>query len=233
MFKEKEQSSVERVKQAIIENFRTGVYVPGQRLSEPELKEKFSVGRGSVREALKHLAGEGLVTINPYQGAFVRTLSKTEMLDTLRVLELLYGLAARQAAQRLSESPHAAALKKGHSDLLAAEESGDFYAKVRAREAFFDLVGKVSGNKELERVQPRLTLLVARIQVPHAMDENVRRQDYRLIGNAILDGDFELAEFAARRHIRHAILDVREASDQEYRAADSDEDTIVAQGSDV
>lgn len=197
--------SVEAVVDMIVENCRSGLYVSGQRLSEPDLTKRFGVGRGTVREALRRLAGEGVVSITRYQGAFIRALSKSEMLDTYKLLEVLYGLAARQAAERLSHPEEAAEFRACLDALLSLEGTSDFFASIKAREQFFDLICRISRNKELQRVQPKLIQLIVRIQLRHAMAENVRFRDYRMIGEAILNGDAELAEFAARRHLQHAL----------------------------
>jgi DNA-binding FadR family transcriptional regulator len=75
----------------------------------------------------------------------------------------------------------------------------------------------MSDSGELDRVVPKLQLLVARLQIPNAMDEVQRYDDYRYIGEAILSGDGDFAEFVARRHIRHAIDSLQNLPDPHFR----------------
>ncbi len=65
----------------------SGLFKPGQRLIERELCEQVGVGRTSIREALRQLEAEGLVTTIPHRGPIVSTISVEEA-------EQLYDLRA-------------------------------------------------------------------------------------------------------------------------------------------
>src|ERR1700678_3242012 len=60
----------EAIKRAIL----AGEFTPGQQLVETDLAEKLGVSKTPVREALKTLAGAGMVTMSPYKGATVRSV---------------------------------------------------------------------------------------------------------------------------------------------------------------
>ena len=62
-------SSPDQVVAALIRGLQAGRYVPGQRLIEADLTKELKVSRGPVREALKRLAAEGLVSLIPHRGA--------------------------------------------------------------------------------------------------------------------------------------------------------------------
>lgn len=198
-------STIESVVAAAIEDFRSGRYAPGQRLIEADLVDRYKVGRGTIREAIKRLSGEGLVTVHPYRGASIRTLSQRELLDILSVLEVLNGLAARQAALVINEADKRTRFLAAVESLFEARARGKFYDAVRTRETFFNIIAELGGNRELDRVLPRLQLLIARVQFPNVMPEMRRYEDYRILADAILAGDGDFAEHAARRHMRHAI----------------------------
>lgn len=197
--------SSEAVVKAAIRDFRNGIFAPGQRLIEIDLMKRYKVGRGTIRETIRRLSGEGLVTISRFRGASIRTLSRREMVDVLTILEVLNGLAARQAARNIGERDNRIRFQAAFSDLMVQQHGRDFFQAVQKREDFFNLIVECSDNQELDRVLPKLQLLIARIQVPHMMDDALRYDDYRLIGESILSGDRDFAEFVARRHIRHAL----------------------------
>src|SRR5258708_20335204 len=71
---------------AIIRGVHAGRLVPGQRLVEADLTRNLGVSRGPVREALKRLAAEGIVTLNRHRGAFVRAMPRHQLPDTLLTL---------------------------------------------------------------------------------------------------------------------------------------------------
>src|SRR5512146_1240513 len=76
---------------------------PGQRLVERELIERIGVSRTTVREALRELAAEGLVTTIPQKGAIVAIPSPKEAAEVYEVRALLEGLAASEFATNADE----------------------------------------------------------------------------------------------------------------------------------
>lgn len=214
-------ASTEALVKAAIRDFRDGLFAPGQRLVETDLMKRYGVGRGTVREAIRRLSGEGLVTVTRFRGASIRTLSRHEMVNILSILEVLNGLAAREAARHMSGGGDRARFQAVFSELMSEELRSDFFGAIRKREEFFNLIVECSRNQELDRVLPKLQLLIARVQIPHLMEDAARFEDYRLIGEAILSGDGDFAEFVARRHIRHALEAFRRLPDQQLNGAAS------------
>lgn len=80
-----------------------GHYAPGERLNEVALASTLGISRSPLREALRHLAKEGLVDLVGGRGAFVASLPASEVSDLLEVRESLDVLAARLAAERASD----------------------------------------------------------------------------------------------------------------------------------
>ena len=80
-----------------------GEYAPGARLSESDLSEICGVSRTPVREALRRLALEYFVRIEPNRGAFVIDWSREDIMDMFEMRSMMEGLAARKAAERASE----------------------------------------------------------------------------------------------------------------------------------
>src|ERR1700748_1782606 len=80
-----------------------GRIAPGAKLNERELCEKLRVSRTPLREAIKLLAGEGLVDLAPTRGAIAVALNETDVLNTFEVLARLEGFAGELAAQRITD----------------------------------------------------------------------------------------------------------------------------------
>ena len=81
----------------------TGEIQARTRLMEIDLAERMNVSRTPIREAIRELATDGLVVIEPRRGAYVSDISIQNMLDIFEVREDLEGLAAGLAAQRITE----------------------------------------------------------------------------------------------------------------------------------
>src|SRR5690606_20579821 len=88
-----------KLTQAIV----SGEFAPGERLSEAELARRFGISRGPIREALGRLEGK-LVTRVPRVGVSVIDLSPDRLLDLFAVREALEGMAARLAAERITDA---------------------------------------------------------------------------------------------------------------------------------
>jgi DNA-binding GntR family transcriptional regulator len=104
-------SSSEYIVGEVLRGLCSGSYVPGQRLVEADLIRDYKVSRGSLREALKRLATEGVVSLSLHRGAYIRALSRSETRDVFAVIEALTELAARLAAEHIGEPENAALMR--------------------------------------------------------------------------------------------------------------------------
>jgi DNA-binding GntR family transcriptional regulator len=202
-------SSPDLIFREIIQGLYKGIYVPGQRLVEVDLTQKWGVSRGTVREALNRLAAEGIVVLSRHRGAAIRVLDRAEMLDILAVLEMMIGMAARLAAQRIGQGANRARFAESFESLLGFRSRADSMDLVRARNRFYRTLAAVGGNKELEVLLSRMHVHLLRVQL-RALHESLvveRFDDYSRIGDAVLVGDARRAELAARRHVR-AMMDI-------------------------
>ncbi|WP_246801577.1 GntR family transcriptional regulator [Bradyrhizobium genosp. L] len=78
----------------------SGEFAPDEPLSERSLSDRLALGRTPVREALKALAKDGLLTIHPMRGTFVRQLSFDDLREIHELRLALEGMAAYLAATR-------------------------------------------------------------------------------------------------------------------------------------
>lgn len=89
---------VDRIREEILQ----GTYPPGQHLRLEELARRFGVSHMPIREALRHLEAEGIVTNIPHKGTFVTRLTAAEMEDIYDIRSTLEALATRLAVPRLT-----------------------------------------------------------------------------------------------------------------------------------
>ena len=90
----------QELKRTILE----GRVAPGEKLNEVELARALGISRTPVREAINRLGKEGLVEIFPQRGAFVVQFSEKDIFELFLIRENLEGLAARLAADRITDS---------------------------------------------------------------------------------------------------------------------------------
>lgn len=102
----------------------TGKIVPGTRLMEVELAADMGVSRTPIREAIRKLEKEGLVTIEPRRGAYASQISVKDMVDILEVRQDMEGLAAYFASSRMTEE-QMADLKRTSDSYNRAVAEGD------------------------------------------------------------------------------------------------------------
>ena len=98
-----DQSLRGKVCQKSREEILSGVYQDGEELREVTLGEKLGVSRTPVREALRQLELEGLVTIIPNKGAYVTSISRKDVVHIYTIRSLLEGLCARWANKNITE----------------------------------------------------------------------------------------------------------------------------------
>lgn len=197
-------SSPDLIFRDVVQGLYKGSYVPGQRLVEADMTKKWSVSRGTVREALNRLSAEGIVTLSRHRGAAIRMLDRKEMRDILEVLELMIGMAARLAAKRIDEDNNRERFIESFEALLGFRNRPDSFELVRARNRFYRTLASVGGNRELQDLLSRMHVHLVRVQLRALHDKLMtdRFDDYRRVGDAVLAGDMRRAELAARRHVR-------------------------------
>jgi DNA-binding GntR family transcriptional regulator len=219
-------TSPDRVVDAIIRSIRSGNYVPGQRLIEADLTRDYHVSRGPVREALKRLAAEGVLTLTRHRGAYVRAMSRGEVRDSLMVLEALVGLMGSLAARRIGGDDNASRMREAHERLLAFRDDGGTAAFLDERRRFYDTIIQIGGNLELRRMLPLMQIHLLRMQFQAYItprDRDKQFQEYETITDTILRGDATRAQKVASLHIRRTRLSLMRLPDEAFPAIRSSE----------
>lgn len=185
----------------------SGRFKPGQRLVERELCELIDVSRTSVREALRQLEAEGLVTSVPHRGPMVSTISVEEARQLYAVRALLEGFAGECFAEHGSDADIEAlrATVERLEDVVA--RGGDRGELVEVKTAFYAVLMQGGGNlfvrQMLGMMHNRITLLRF---TSMTQEGRLARslQEIKAIYNAIAARDGAAARHACVSHIQAA-----------------------------
>jgi DNA-binding GntR family transcriptional regulator len=180
-----------------------GKIKPGMRLMEEELAEDMGVSRTPIREAIRKLEKEGLITIEPRRGAYVSQLSKQDMLEILEVRQNVEGFAAELAAKRITEEEKIK-LKNIADEYEKAVSENDMAAMIKADTTFHHTIVEATRNKLLIQMVEQLQELVLRFR--YLYYDNFKRsekmaEEHKLIYQAVLEGNSDVAKESADVHI--------------------------------
>jgi DNA-binding GntR family transcriptional regulator len=137
----------ERALEALRAAITSGQYRPGDHLGEEELAGRLGVSRGTVREALRHLQQEGLVTAGARGMLRVHSLPPGEIRDLFQVRGALEGLAVTLLIASPRKDEAVLRLRKALSDL--DDPDHDFSAHIDADLGFHLLLCQLTGNSVL------------------------------------------------------------------------------------
>lgn len=203
------ERSLEALRAAIL----SGRYRPGDHLGEVELAGSLGVSRGTVREALRHLQQEGLVTAGNRGMLRVNSLTSAEVRELFRVRAALEGLAVREVIASPRREAAAETLRTAVERLSDEDEPA---ARMEADLAFHLLLCQLSGNSMLVEAWQRLEgrMRVAILNGAAWQAPMMARDRHAPIVDAIERGDVE----AARSVIEHHMA----AAAQQYAPSDDD-----------
>jgi DNA-binding GntR family transcriptional regulator len=194
----------ERVYERVRGDILSNRLAPGAELNEAALAASLGVSRGPVREAVKHLAAEGLVTMRARRGPVVSALSRDELVDAYQVREALEVLAVRLATPRLSSEQldRLQDLNERMADCVDANAIEGFFDE---NERFHSLLVEASGNGKLIELHGQLTSQMARYRIPSLQLRGTMRRslaEHKAIVRALRKGDPERAAHLLAEHIR-------------------------------
>jgi DNA-binding GntR family transcriptional regulator len=144
----------ERALEALRAAILAGQYRPGDHLGEVELAGSLGVSRGTVREALRHLQQEGLVTAGNRGMLRVNSLTPGEVRELFEVRAALESLAVRELIASPRRAAAVAALREALGHL--ADDEADVTARIQADLAFHLLLCRLAGNSMLVEAWQRL-----------------------------------------------------------------------------
>jgi GntR family transcriptional regulator, gluconate operon transcriptional repressor len=183
----------------------TGQLAGGERLIEARIAEQLGISRGSVRDALWLLRGQGLVRDEPRRGSFVAELTAQDVRD-IYDLRIAVELAAVRV---LVQQPAAESFERLEQAIEAmAAEGRDAAAAAEADLGFHSAVCAASGNSRLHDVYTRhsseLLILLRLDEEKLTHQHGSMTGDHKFLLDALLSGDLDVAEAAFRTHLEEA-----------------------------
>jgi len=140
----------EQIKDVILQRILDGDYQPGARLVETRIAQELGVSQAPVREALRDLEQLGCIVHEPFRGCSVRAFSAQELLEAFPVRAALEALAARLAAERMTED-ELLRLAELVEKMRAAADRGDAHDQSQANAQFHATIVRAAHNATLER----------------------------------------------------------------------------------
>ena len=195
----------------VAERLRTSIFShelePGAWIDEQSIAIQYGISRTPMREAIKILAAEGLITMKMRRGAYVTEVSKSDLNQIFTVLALLEGQACRDVATRASEG-QLEALDSIHLKLERAAADRDLEQFFEINVKFHDLIQEIAGNKWMNGVIEDLRK-VLKLQRRDSLSRSGRLLsslvEHREILQAILKRDPLGAEMAMRKHLTRGL----------------------------
>jgi len=189
----------------ILEAIDSHVFVPGNRLVESELADRFGVSRTPIREALQRLETQGLLTRDG-RSLVVASLDHTQMAELYVVRGELEGLAARLAARHAT--PEEVGVLR---DMLEKDQAflNDPAALSRANRRFHKQIHLASHNRflvqQLDLVHRSMALLATTSIAAEGRPQDTLAEHAQIV-KAIEDNDGDAADRALRDHISKAYI---------------------------
>lgn len=188
-----------RVRDMIIE----GQLAPGQPVNESKLCESLGVSRTPMREAIRTLAGEGLIALRPGRSTIVRAFTSSEVQDMLEVIAEMEALAGRKACENASQD-EIAAICKTHEKMLDHYASNRRLAYYKDNQQIHSMIVAASGNATLSETHTLLQARMKRIRfVGHNAPENWKAAvaEHNEMIEALVDRDSPRLDAVLRLHL--------------------------------
>lgn len=181
----------------------TGELKPGERLMEIHLANKLGVSRTPIREAIRKLELEGLVTMIPRRGAEVAQITEKNLKDVLEVRRALDALCAELACERITDEEKEQ-LKKACIDFEEATRTKDSAIIAKTDVVLHDIIVVATGNERLVQLVNNLSEQMYRYRFEYIKDESQHDrliEEHRVIYESIMNKDCETAAKSAKIHI--------------------------------
>ncbi len=196
---------LERLQHAIVE----GELTPGQKLREAELAMTYGTSRGPIRDVLRRLEAQRLVTTTPNAGARVVSLSEQQLLELYQVREALEGMTCRLAATHMTQEQidGLGDLLRTHDKEIEQHEGREYFRQHGDLDFHFQIAAGC-GNQLLATAvcsdhYQLMRLYRRKFSAHHGRPRRALTEHQRIFA-AIEERDGELAEILMRRHISAA-----------------------------
>ncbi|MCR5802569.1 MAG: GntR family transcriptional regulator [Lachnospiraceae bacterium] len=183
-----------------------GELAPGSRLMEVPLAEKLGVSRTPIREAVRDLVLEGLVTMEPRKGARVAQITEKSMNDVLEVRSAFDVLCVELACERITEEDTVKLRRAAERFEEAVTERAGNRTIAQADVDFHNVIIRATGNDRLIALENTLSQPMYRYRYEYIKGSGAHDNlinEHAAILEAIEDRNKKAATEAARIHIEN------------------------------
>lgn len=182
-----------------------GELIPGTRVPERRLCEQFGVSRTPMREALRALAGEGLLEIQVHRGATVRKFKPEDIDHMFQVLEVLEALAGELACQAMTVE-ELDEMERLHVRMMKAFRRHDRRTFFKINQQIHELLVFAAHNPALTKIYEGLSGQTRRVRFmanSSDMEWSVAAEEHEEIMGALKSRRTEVVQVLLRTHLRH------------------------------
>jgi len=188
-----------------------GIYKAGESFTEARVADDLGVSRTPVREAIRQLELEGLVSYVPNKGATVKGLSKEDIEDIGEIRMKIEGIAARRASMKISkeqiaELEEVIALETFHTQRM------ELSSLLQLDSQFHDVIFRASGSRLLSQTLRQFHHYLQQVR-DLSMQSSERAEktlaEHQSIFEAIKNGQSERAETQMVQHVRNATKNIK------------------------
>lgn len=192
----------------VAERLRASIFshemAPGSWVDEQSLALAYGISRTPMREAIKVLAAEGLITMKMRRGAYVTEVSKTDLTQIFTVIALLEAQACKDVCSKATDKD-LQELDSLHSKLEKAAADRDIDGFFSVNQDFHDKIQEIAGNHWMSNVIHDLRK-VLKLQRRDSLTKRGRLEqslaEHRKILAALLDRNADLAETLMKSHLK-------------------------------
>ncbi|NHN84947.1 FCD domain-containing protein [Acetobacter musti] len=202
----------EKIREQLEREVASGHLLPGTRLDESEIAERFGVSRTPVREAFRLLAANEMVELKGRMGATVRKPSAQTVIEMFQVMAELEGLCARLAARRITPELRSR-IEQIHTALTDASRESDVDVFYDINQAFHEAIYEAAGShylaEQTRRLRNRTAAYRRRVTFqPNRFASTI--DEHRRVMEAIFSHNEEEAHSTMRDHVNLLSDDMRD-----------------------
>ena len=209
---------IDRLRTMIVE----GVLTAGEKVPERALCDKLGVSRTPMREALKVLAADGLLTLEPNRGARVRAITLDDLEEVFPLMGALEALAGELACANITVA-QMTELRKTHELMLECFHASDLSGYFRHNQRIHEIIMQAAGNATLSSMVQSLAVRVRRARYLANMSSERWQQavaEHEEIIMALDVRDGQRLGAILKRHLANKFATVRQwLIDQENTSA--------------
>lgn len=187
-----------------------GKLKPGERLMELQLASQLGVSRTPIREAIRMLELEGLVTMIPRKGAKVANITAKDLNDVLEVRCALEELAVELACRKIT-SMEILSLKNALKEFEVSINGTDISLIAEKDVQFHDIIFNATDNKRLIQLLNHLREQMYRYRIEYLKDFNNHDnllEEHKIIAKNIEEKNIIAAKATIKHHIYHQVMSV-------------------------